>query len=161
MKFSSDDILRQEFERRVRGYDPVQVREFLEGVAREWDHLALKAKHAQKERDELTVEVKEYRRRERTLQDALDMARQVSEDLKHQAERDAEMVVADAELKAEKILAECDLEITRAQKTLEELESRRIRLMAELKATLESHLRFIEAAESDSECEWEGQPSVS
>ncbi|QED26198.1 DivIVA domain-containing protein [Microvenator marinus] len=154
MKFSSDDIIKQEFERRVRGYDVNQVREFLEGVAREWDHLAMNAKQAQKERDELMAEVREYRRRERTLQDALDMARQMSEDLKHQATREAELLVADAEIKAEKILAECEDEISRAQSEVRVLEERRVRVLAELKATLETHLAFVEKFET-SEVEWD------
>src|SRR6056297_2853716 len=105
LKFSAEDIANQTFESRFRGYDRRQVEEFLQGVSREFDHLATEFKQARAELQEHKQELKEYRRREKSLHDALNMAKQVGEEIKEQANRDAELTIADAELKAEKILS--------------------------------------------------------
>lgn len=149
MKFSSEDILQQQFERRVRGYDSTQVREFLEVLSREWDLLASEVKRTQRERDALQAEVKEFRKRERSLQDSLDMARQMAEDLKGQAERKAEVIVADAELKAERVLAEADAYIVEAKGHVNSLTEQRVRLEAELRSILHNHLRTLDAHQMD------------
>lgn len=144
MRFSSDDILKQSFQKKVRGYDVDQVEEFLEGVAREWDHLTEELKRIQRDADSATREVKDYRRRERSLQDALDMARQVAEEMRHQAERDAELILAEAELKAERILAGVEARLKVAREEMIAIQHQRIRFEAELRATIEAHGRMLD-----------------
>ena len=144
MKFSSDDIVNQTFESRFRGYDADQVREFLTGVAREWDHLVEELRRLRVEHDGSTREIKEYRRRERSLHDALDMAKQVAEEVKHQAERDAELIIAEAELKAERILAGVENRLAHLREELITLQQQRIRFEAELRTVLESHRKMLE-----------------
>ena len=144
MRFSSDDILKQRFQKKVRGYDTEQVEEFLEGVAREFDHLAEELKRSQRETEASTREVKDYRRRERSLQDALDMARQVAEDVRHQAERDAELIVAEAELKAERILSGVETRLKVLREEMVSVQHQRIRFEAELRATIEAHRKMLD-----------------
>ena len=144
MKFNSDDIIKQTFERRMRGYDSVQVHEFLDGLAREWDHLQDEVKRATADSEQQHRELKEYRRRERSLHDALDMAKQVAEEVRHQADRDAELIIAEAELKAERILAGVENRLMVMREELMMLQQQRIRFEAELRATLEAHRRMLE-----------------
>lgn len=144
MKFSSDDILQQDFDRKIRGYDPEQVTEFLTSVAREWDHLVEELKRTRSDYEATARELKEYRRRERSLHDALDMAKQVAEEVRHQAERDAELKIAEAELKAERILAGVENRLVSMREELMGLQERRIRFEAEMRASIEAHQRMLE-----------------
>lgn len=151
MKFSSEDVAQQRFEIRFRGYDPDQVREFLAVVARELDEVATENRRLQRDLEAAQREVTDYRKRERSLHDALQMARDTAEDLKQKAEREAEMRTAEAELEAERIVARAQ----RAADTLAE-ESRRLkeqrrRVVAEMRATLEMHLHLLD---SQKQPEW-------
>ncbi len=144
MRFSSDDILKQKFQKKMRGYDPEQVQEFLDGLAREWDHLSEELKRAQREGESSARELKDYRRRERSLQDALDMARQVAEDVRQQAERDAELIIAEAELKAERILSGVESRLRVIREEMISVQHQRIRFEAELRAAIEGHSRMLD-----------------
>src|SRR5690554_2942623 len=120
-KFSADDIANQSFQSKFRGYDADQVHEFLEGLAREWRQVQDAVRRMQDELDEQTRELRDYRRRERSLVEALEMARQVAEEIRHQADRDAELVLAETELKAERML-------TRAEQKVGQLRSEMLEL---------------------------------
>lgn len=144
MKFSSDDILQQQFESRFRGYDPDQVHEFLDGMARDWDQAHDEIKRLTREAAAREQELKEYRRRDRSLHDALDMAKNMAEELRHQAKRDAELIIAEAELRAERILADSESELAEMRHDLVRVRQQRIRFEAELRALLDAHGRLVD-----------------
>lgn len=138
-KFSADDIANQSFQTRFRGYDADQVHEFLEGLAREWRHVQDAVRRMQDELDEQTRELRDYRRRERSLVEALEMARQVAEEIRHQADRDAELVLADTELKAERMLTRAEQKVSQLRSEMLELHQHRVRFQSELKHMVESY----------------------
>jgi cell division initiation protein len=144
MKFSSDDILSQTFESKLRGWDPAQVREFLASVAREWDHIVDELRGLRTENEQLQRDLREYRRREKGLHDALEMAKQMADEVRHQAERDAELVVAEAELKAERILSGVEQRVADLRAELMDVQQQRIRFEAELRAVIESHQKMLQ-----------------
>lgn len=144
MKFSSDDISSQTFENRLRGWDPAQVREFLASVAREWDHIVEELRSLRADKEQLDRELRDYRRREKSLHDALEMAKTMAEEVRHQADRDAELVVAEAELKAERILSGVGQRVTSLRTEMLDVQQQRIRFEAELRAVLESHQRMLD-----------------
>ncbi len=144
LKFSAEDIANQTFETRFRGYDRRQVEEFLQGISREFDHLATEFKQARAELQEHKQELKEYRRREKSLHDALNMAKQVGEEIKEQANRDAELTIADAELKAEKILSGVQNRVSALREEMFDLQQQRVRFETELKNVLESHMKMLD-----------------
>ena len=144
MKYSADDILSQTFESRFRGYDPDQVHEFLYGLSREWEALSTQLKTLSEQAASQEVEIKEYRSRERALQDALEMARQVSEDLKTQARRDADLLLAETELKAEKMLSAAQRDVSSTQETLNRLKQQRVQFESEMRRAIDAHAKILE-----------------
>lgn len=144
IKFSAEDIANQQFESRMRGYDRGQVDEFLNGLSREFEHLTTALRQAQGELKDHKQELSEYRRREASLHDALNMARQVGEQIKSQAERDAELTIADAQLRAERMLASAQDRVGTLRDELFELQQQRVRTQTELKNVLESHLKMLD-----------------
>lgn len=144
IKFSAEDIVNQSFESRFRGYDRAQVDEFLNGLSREFDHIVTEHKQARQELKEHKAELRDYRQREASLHDALNMARQVGEQIKQQSERDAELTIADAELRAERMLSGVQNRVVALREEMFELQQQRVRSQTELRNVLESHLKMLD-----------------
>ncbi len=153
LKFSSDDIAQQTFERRFRGYDVDQVEEFLDTVARHWERLVSELKQTRRELEEANERIDEYRDREQSLQDSLEMAKNVADEVKQKAERDAELTVADAELEAERILAKAEKQATKLREDIYQLKQQRVRYRAELKSLISSHLEMVDEIETPDDVE--------
>jgi cell division initiation protein len=138
-KFSAEDIANQTFQSRFRGYDTDQVHEFLETLAKQWRELQKSHRELEDELDQQTRELRDYRRREKSLVQALEMARQVAEEIRHQADRDAEMVLADTELKAERMLARAEQRVSELRGEMFELQQQRARFYNETRQMLQSY----------------------
>lgn len=138
-KFSAEDIANQTFQNKFRGYDPEQVHEFLEVLARQWREIQKSHRELEEELDQQTRELRDYRRREKSLVQALEMARQVAEEIRHQADRDAEMVLADTELKAERMLARAEQKVSELRGEMFELQQQRARFFNEMRQMLTSY----------------------
>ena len=147
-KFSAEDIANQAFEKSFRGYNVQQVEEFLNGLAREWNYTMDEFKRLQLEVESQTKDLRDYRRRERSLVEALEMAKQVADEIRHQAERDAELVIARTEIKAEKILAQAEKRLGGIRADIFEMQHQRTRLEAELRGTLQGHMKMLELMSS-------------
>ena len=150
-KFSAEDIANQTFEPRFRGYDRDQVHEFLEGLARQWSEVQQSVRRLEKEVEDQARELREYRRREQSLVQALEMARQVAEEIRHQADRDAEMVLADTELKAERMLARAEKRVSQLRGELFDLRQKRTRFHSELRHMLDHYRSTLDEYEARSE----------
>lgn len=149
-KLSAEDIVNQSFQRCFRGYDPDQVEEFLMVVAREWEHMRSELERAKEELTDRSDELDEYREREETLQESLEMAKRVSDEIKEEAERKAELKIADAEIEADRILSGVEDEVQALREDIYQLKQQRRRYAAELRSLLTSHLEILERMEEES-----------
>jgi len=143
MKFASEDVAQQKFETAFRGYDREQVREFLTVLAAHLSDYVSENRRLNRENETLAKELAEFRRRERSLQDALEMAKSTADEVRDRAEREAGVVRAQAEVEAERKIAEAERVIAAARGSLQALKEQRRRVVAEMRATLEMHLHLI------------------
>src|SRR5438046_9499615 len=91
------DVRKQEFRRRLRGYEPLGVEDFRARVADELERI-LREKSVLEERlAALGEQLKAYRERERAMNDALVAAQQLREETRATAERAAQVIVREAE----------------------------------------------------------------
>jgi len=146
-KLSAEDIAHQSFERCFRGYDADQVEEFLRVVAREWNHMRSELERLREEAESREEELEEYREREESLQDALEAAKQVADDIREKAERDAELTIADAEVEADRILSNVEQEVESLQADIQRLRNQRTEYRAELRSLLNSHMEMLDRME--------------
>ena len=146
-KFSAADIANQSFQTRFRGYDVDQVHEFLDGLAREWREVQKSYRSLREEFEDNTRELREYRRRETSLAQALEVAREVADEIRHQADRDAELVLADTEIKAERMLAAAEQEVEQLNEELKTLRKERARFHGEIRQTLDQYAALLEEYE--------------
>jgi cell division initiation protein len=137
------DIQQQRFRRRLQGYDPREVEAFLEQAA-----AALEAQQRENFRwaDEihrLQADVEQYQQREGTIKRVLLHSQKVLDQMKSNAEKQADLIVADAENKAAKLLQQAQQRLAQLQEQIGQLKRQRVQIEVEIASVLESHRRFL------------------
>jgi cell division initiation protein len=147
MKISPMEIQRQTFSKRLRGYDPDEVRTYLNLVAEELQQFQREQAALQQEATFLRSIVDEHRQREEILKNTLLTAQRVSEEIKENARKQSESTVKQAELQADRLI---ELAQDRA-KTIEretlDLRSMRQMLRSDIRALLERIHHILDAQE--------------
>ena len=101
---TSHDVRAQEFQRVLRGYDPVQVEEFKQRMAEEIDRLVRERVQLDERVKGMSDQLKSYRDRERAMNDALVHAQQLRADSQLQVDRERDIALREAQTQAEGIL---------------------------------------------------------
>src|ERR1044072_2246097 len=99
MNLTPLDIQRQTFSRALKGYNTDEIRAYLQLIAEEIERLLKDVDRLTRENGMLREELDEHNARERILKDTLLSAQKVSEDVKANAQKEAELIVTDAELR--------------------------------------------------------------
>jgi cell division initiation protein len=136
-----------DFKKVMRGYDPKEVEDFLQLAAGRLEEL-VKENLTLKERSErLMQQVSAHETRERAVQEALVMAQKLREDLRVQAEGEAELSRQRAAAEAQNIAHQVERSLDDARRALAELERRRLRFLKAFRSLLERELEAVEVEE--------------
>lgn len=137
------EIQNQEFRKALRGYNEEEVDQFLDRVVRDYETL-FKENHELKETiSELEEKMKSYRDLEDTLQKTLILAQKTAEDIKANAEKEAELLIREARIKAENMLKEAEETVARQTADYQELKQRAEQMRVQLKSFLKAQLEVI------------------
>lgn len=142
------DVRRYEFGRALRGYDPERVDQFREQVAEEMDRLIRANQELETKARSLHDQLKSYREREASINDALVTAQQLRSEMQKQAERESQLTLREAQVQAESILSGAQNDIRRVEDELAALERFRRNYLAQLRVFVERQLSEITAAEA-------------
>jgi DivIVA domain-containing protein len=142
------DVRRYEFGRALRGYDPARVDQFREQVAEEMERLIRSNQELESKARTLHDQLKSFRERETSINDALVTAQQLRSEMKTQAERESQLTMREAQLQAEGILSGAQNDIRRIEDELAALERFRRNYLAQLRVFVERQLAEITAAEA-------------
>ncbi|MDD3927327.1 MAG: DivIVA domain-containing protein [bacterium] len=133
MRLLPIDIVHQEFSRRLRGYDPGEVEEFLAKVGDDYEKVVNENAKLKEELETWQKKVQRYEEMENTMRSAMISAQKASEDIRENAQREAELIRREAQLEKERKLNE-----------LSELESRKERFRIEFRTLLETHIKMLD-----------------
>jgi cell division initiation protein len=136
MKISPMDIQRQAFARRFRGFDPEEVRTYLNLVAEEVAALQRERDAFQQESQSLRGLVDEHREREAILKNTLLTAQRLSEDIRENARKQGESVVKEAELQADKLLELAQNRAHEVERGILDLRGHRSALRTDIRALI-------------------------
>jgi cell division initiation protein len=137
MKITPLDIQKHEFpSRRWGGYDPDEVRSFLQLVAEAYEEVARELLALQEELKHVKGELEGHREREKILKNTLLQAQGMVEEIKDRAEKQATLVVKEAEIKAERLLSQAMVKATKVENSIAELKILRNQLRQKLQGTL-------------------------
>ena len=101
MNLSPLDIRKHEFEKSFRGYNPEEVKPFLEMVSQQWEEMLDELRLAKDRVREMENKLIHYEKVEVALQEALESARSNAARTQAHAEERARLSIEEAELKAE------------------------------------------------------------
>src|SRR5881394_3772397 len=126
MNLTPLDIQRQTFSRALKGYNTYEIRAYLQLIAEEIERQLRDVDRLSRENAMLREELDEHSQRERILKDTLLSAQKVSEDVKANARKEAELIVKDAELLAERVVAQAMMRIYDIERAIQDLKIERI-----------------------------------
>jgi cell division initiation protein len=132
------EIQKQTFVRAVRGFHRDEVRAYLHLVAEEIERLLKELDRATRENAMLRDELEDHSQRERILKDTLVSAQKVSEEVRANARKEAELIVKDAELLSERLVGQAMQRVADLQRSIQDLKIERIGARNKLQATLDT-----------------------
>lgn len=132
------EIQKQTFSKSLKGFATDEVRAYLALVAEEIERLAKEVDRLARENAMLRDDLDDHSQRERILKDTLLSAQKVSEDVKANARKEAELIVKDAELLAERIIGHATARVSDLEKAIQELKIERVGARNKLQATLDT-----------------------
>jgi cell division septum initiation protein DivIVA len=144
------DARRYDFGRALRGYDPERVEQFRVQVAEELERLSRVSSELEQKARGFHEQLRAFRERDKALNDALISAQQLRDEIRSQAEREAELIVREARSEAEKEVDQFRTEIRRLEDHLMQLDRGRRAFLAQLRAACERQLAEISVAETTS-----------
>ena len=115
------EIQKQVFARKLKGFDPAEVRAYLQMVAEEIEILIRDVDRLSRENGMLREDLDDHNQRERILKDTLLSAQKVSEDVKANARKEAELIVKDAELLSERLVSQAMTRVHDLERTIQDL----------------------------------------
>lgn len=144
MKITPLEIQRQQFRVRFRGFDMVEVDNFLESVAAEFEDL-LRENNRLKEEDRQKIErIQKLEGAERDLRNALVSAQQICDEMKSQACKEGELIVEEAKGNARRVIEAAQAEALQVETEIARLKLQRSEFEAALRGVLEVHRKLLD-----------------
>ena len=137
-----------DFRKVMRGYDPEAVDNFLDEVASRMDTLVLENKELQGRAGTMGDAIAEYRERERALNDALVSAQQMREEMRGQAQREADLLLREARAEGDRIVEDAKRQVLTAAEALRRVQGQRTRFLRLFRALVERQLGEIDEEEA-------------
>ncbi len=155
MKFSPMDLQLQRFGRKLMGLDTDEVKRFLEAVSEDFQEIIKENNVLKEELIKRKRDIQNYKENEKMLQDTLMAAQQASEELKKNAAKEKEIIIAEAKVKAEKIIMDADLRLAQLLDQIKEIKREKVQFESALRRIIDSHLKMldIQLQEADDDIE--------
>jgi cell division initiation protein len=136
MKISPMDLQRQTFAQRLRGFDPAEVRTYLNIVAEEVAALQRERDALEQEVQSLRALVDEHRQRETILKNTLLTAQRLSEEIREAARKQSESVVKQAEMQADRLVELAQSRAQEVERGILDLRAHRSSLRTDVRALI-------------------------
>jgi cell division initiation protein len=141
------DIQQGQFRIRFRGFDVREVDAFLERVAESMETLIREKEALRKDMERMKGEIREFQDQEQTFHEAMVNAQEMLDNMKRNAEKEAELIISEAQMKAEKILSSADNRLYQLHKDISELKRQRMQLEVDLRTVLEAHTKYLDMSQ--------------
>ncbi|RZB30800.1 MAG: cell division initiation protein [Desulfobacteraceae bacterium Eth-SRB1] len=144
MKTTPLDIQQQQFKVRFRGFDVHEVDRFLEQMAESFEMLQRENEIAQEKIRRIKLESQGYKEREETFKRAMLNSQKVMDQMKTNARKSAELIIAGAEVKAEKILNKAHNRLAQLHEDMTELKRQRMQIEVQIRSVIETHAKLLD-----------------
>jgi cell division initiation protein len=136
MNLTPLEIQKQTFSRSLKGFNLDEVRGYLHLVAEEIERLVRDVDRLSRENAMLREDLEDHSQREQILKDTLMSAQKVSEEVRANARKEAEMIVKDAELLSERLVNQAMTRVADLEKAIQDLKIERTSARNKLQGTI-------------------------
>ena len=150
MNLNPIDIRHQEFKKVLRGFDPVEVVQYLNEVADSME----KVLHENEEFDSRLREIKSKLESYANIEDAISQTlvdtKKSAKNMLDNARQESELIIKRANADADEIIRKASEKTIKLRYDLNELENKKAALVAELRSILQAHLQLLDSFERKS-----------
>lgn len=143
------DIHNKTFSKGLRGYAQEEVEQFLEEVVNDYEKIYREHREMEEEADMLRTKLKNYETMETTMTSTLMMAQETAENVKVNARKEAELIIAKAEAEKEQMLRDTADSLRSAQEQYNQIMADISVFRAKLRSLLESQLELVDTMVAD------------
>ncbi len=147
MKFTPLDIRHAEFTSGLSGYNKKEVREFLAQIADDAEEYERQLRGLQDKIAQLEEKINELREGEETLRRAVVSAEKIGNEMRVNAEREAQLILKEADAAKEKLLREALQKARDVRLDIEKARSEKAMFFSQFRALLTTYLDSIERYE--------------
>jgi cell division initiation protein len=144
MKHYPSEIANKRFERKMMGYDPDEVMDYLTVLAAQMDALLQERNSLREAIKEKELSLLEYKERDQVLKATITSASQMAERMRGDAEREAKLIINDANQKAELITRDAKDSLKKVFTEIGDLKRTRLQFEANLRAMIQAHMSLID-----------------
>lgn len=144
MRLTPLDIRHKEFGRSMRGYKDLEVDEFLDDIADEFERLFNENIDYKDRLESLEEKIEQYRNIEDTLKKTLVSAQQQAEEQKQNAQKESDLILRDAELKSRSIVNDSYAERQKIQRSVTALKQKQEDLRFQLKSVIDTYSKILD-----------------
>ncbi len=143
MNITPLDIQQKQFHLGFRGYERVEVDNFLDLVREEMEALLREVTELREFRQSYDARMKELREQEETVKNTMILTQRLAEDLKENARREAALIVKDAEVRGRETTEGAQKERAKLEAELQELRWRKYHFLQDVKKVVQMHLEML------------------
>ncbi len=153
MKITPIDVSGHRFAKRMRGFDPEEVRSFLNLVSGEFERIIIENNAHKEELAQIKASIADYKERERILKETLLTAQKLAEEIKEEARKEARLIVKEAELKGNQLLDQAARKASQIEGVIQNLRVERDVFEQRIRQGVEAHLRLLDMHKKEEEVE--------
>jgi cell division initiation protein len=144
-KLNPSDIKGKEFNKAFRGFEPQEVAEFLDRIAKSVEKAQREEKLLQKKLATLTEEVGKWKARENELVQMREKAVADAEEIRNQASKEAARMLQEVDERASSIRKSTEEWLEEVIQRLEETQRQKHSFVTALKSSLDSHYELLKS----------------
>lgn len=149
MRLTPIQIRKQEFARKVRGFDTEEVQAFLTTAATDFEELLRENMELRAEKGALLEELQNYKKLEDSLRSLVTQAEKAATESTESLKKTAEIVKREAQMSADQLLSEARQEMVRAKAKLAEVKNLRETIVKTIRTILTAQLDMLSSLENE------------
>lgn len=144
MAMTPVELRNVKFEKKLRGYNPMDVENVLNEIAGELERLIDANSALQRQLISQEEKLKQFQNLEKSIKDALLTAQQAAEEKRKAADKSAEVQIRETEAVCVEMKQKALSEVETMKFELASLKMQKVRFVAELRSLIDTHRKLLE-----------------
>ena len=138
MNVSPLDLRRQRFATSLRGFDKIEVTSFLLAVADDYETALRETDRLRQDLSRMEAILNEHREQEKSLQSTLITAQKLADDIRKNAELEAQRIIREAEGRSDLLLEKTSARLEDVQREIDGMKLKRKSVETSIEATIQT-----------------------